>query len=79
LQSKNDKEEYGRFFKAALKVAKKLKLNIRGMPEGFVPTQHQIDQRSWTCFDYNDDARNTPEQLAEWFEETVKKLGYDVK
>ena len=60
----NDRE---RFFAVALEVARKMDLH-----------PHLGEHRYPTCFDYNDDTRNTPTRLATWFEETVKKLGYDI-
>ncbi len=67
LANVSDAYDRDRFLGVALAIARKMDLHphtyYRGMP---------------TCFDYNDDTRNTPEQLAEWFERTVKALGYDI-
>jgi hypothetical protein len=68
--TKEDGENRERFFKTALSVAKRLKLHAR---------KKSATTDMWTCFDYNDDERNTPKQLAKWFEETIKEFGYDVK
>ena len=64
----SDRKDINRFFDVALKTARKLKLY-----------PHLRENANPTCFVLNDDLRNTPTQLAEWFEETVKALGYDVK
>ena len=64
LTTGEDKKDLDRFFSAAMKVAKRMKLKSK---------------HGECVFNYNDDTRNTREQLAEWFEKTVKALGYDVE
>lgn len=64
LTTGEDKKDLDRFFAAAMKVAKRMKLKAK---------------HGECIFNYNDDTRNTPTQLAEWFEKTVKALGYDIK
>ncbi len=72
LSTNEERAELQRFFKIALKVAARLKLKVGKKRGGVNP------EASWTCFDYNDDTRNTPTQLAKWFEETIKEFGYDI-
>ena len=74
ISTPDEREALKHFFKVALRVAKRMKLKAG---EG-KPIDGQILDASWTCFDYNDDTRNTPKQLAKWFEETVKELGYAI-
>ncbi len=69
IATEDDRGDGRRFFAAALKVARRLKLKAK-LIQGF--------PAATTCFDYNDDPRNTHEQLAKWFEETIKELGYDI-